>query len=175
MDPMEQPATDLLLIGGRSGSGKSSVANELHHLLAQREVMHAVIEGDNLDSAYPPTWQYKLAEANLQAIWRNYRALGHRKLIYTNTPSVLDSNAFAEAIEGPVQVTGVLLTATDQTIRQRLSLREVGSALAIHLQRSRVRAADLEERCPAWVHRIITDRKSVTDVATEILELIDWI
>lgn len=74
-----------------------------------------------------------------------------------------------------MQVTGVLLTATDQTIRQRLSLREVGSALEIHLQRSRVRAADLEKRCPAWVHRIITDRKSVTDVATEILELIDWI
>jgi energy-coupling factor transporter ATP-binding protein EcfA2 len=54
---------DLLLIGGRSGSGKSSIANELHYLLSEREVMHAVIEGDNLDLAYPKPWRHGLAEA----------------------------------------------------------------------------------------------------------------
>jgi adenylylsulfate kinase-like enzyme len=72
---MELLTTDLLVIGGRSGSGKSAVGNELHHILARRRVMHAVIEGDNLDLAYPPPWRHGLAEANLRAMWRNYRAL----------------------------------------------------------------------------------------------------
>ena len=41
----------LLLIGGRSGVGKSTVAFALHDLLTDREIPHAVIEGDALDLA----------------------------------------------------------------------------------------------------------------------------
>ena len=63
--------------------------------------MHAVIEGDNLDLAYPPPWQHGLAEANLRAMSRNYRALGYRRLIYTNTLSVIRSDALAEVLMGP--------------------------------------------------------------------------
>jgi len=47
-------ATFALFIGGRSGSGKSSVAGEIHEQLSSRGVMHACIEGDNLDLAHPP-------------------------------------------------------------------------------------------------------------------------
>jgi predicted kinase len=169
---LESLVTDLLVIGGRSGSGKSAVGNELHHVLAGRRVMHAVIEGDNLDLAYPPPWQHGLAEANLRAMSRNYRALGYRRLIYTN--SVIHSDALAEAIDEPVCVTGVLLTATNDVVRQRLSLREVGSALEIHLHRSRHRAAELEKHCPVWVHRLTTDHKSVREVADEVLDLTGW-
>jgi N-acetyltransferase len=50
------PSTELLLLGGRSGVGKSTVAGELHHLLAQADVKHALIEGDSLDLAYPAPW-----------------------------------------------------------------------------------------------------------------------
>jgi hypothetical protein len=131
--------------------------------------MHAVIEGDNLDLAYPPPWRHGLAEANLRAMWRNYRALGYRRLIYANTLSVIHSEAFAEAIEGSVRVTGVLLTATNAVVRERLSLREVGSALETHLNRSRQRAAELEKHCPVWVHRLTTDHESVREVAERVL------
>jgi serine kinase of HPr protein (carbohydrate metabolism regulator) len=44
--------TELLLISGRSGVGKSTVAAELHHLLAQAGGKHALIGGDNLDLAH---------------------------------------------------------------------------------------------------------------------------
>ncbi len=81
----------LLLIGGRSGVGKSTVAAEIHRQLAERGVHHAWIEGDNLDMAFPVPWKegHKLAEANLAAMWSNYRALGYIRLIYVNTASVL--------------------------------------------------------------------------------------
>jgi hypothetical protein len=48
----------------------------------------------------------------------------------------------------------------DHSIRHRLGLREVGSALELHLQRSRDRALELDLRSPEWVHRIVsTDAK----------------
>lgn len=47
----------MLLIGGRSGVGKSTVAFALHDLLSARGVQHAVIEGDALDLAYPAPWE----------------------------------------------------------------------------------------------------------------------
>lgn len=75
----------MLFIGGRAGTGKTSVASALHELLSVRRVQHAVIEGDYLDMAYPPPWEHELEEQNLQAIWQNYRALGYRRLIYTTS------------------------------------------------------------------------------------------
>lgn len=36
----------LLLIGGRSGVGKSTIAFALHDLLVERNIRHAVIESD---------------------------------------------------------------------------------------------------------------------------------
>ena len=166
--------TELLLIGGRSGVGKSAAGNELHHLLVERQVMHAFIEGDNLDLAYPPPWEYGLAEANLGVMWRNYQALGHYRLIYANTLSVLFSDQLVAAIDGPVHVAGVLLTATGASVRRRLSAREVGSALELHVRRSEERAVELERHCPDWVNRIATDDRSVIDIARDIAALAGW-
>jgi hypothetical protein len=80
--------SEALFIGGRAGVGKSSVSNEIHIQLFAARVRHCCIEGDNLDLAYPPPWEHHLAERNLAAIWRNYRELGYRRMVYTNTASV---------------------------------------------------------------------------------------
>jgi uridine kinase len=90
--------SEVLFIGGRSGVGKTSVALELHWRLAEQQVKHCVIEGDTLDQAYPPPWEHGLAEQNLSAIWNNYRALGYWRLIYTNTVSVLYTEALTAAM-----------------------------------------------------------------------------
>lgn len=163
-----------LFIGGRSGAGKSTVGNEIHHLLFERKVEHGYIEGDNLDMAYPTPWEHRLAERNLAAMWANYRALGHHRLIYTNTVSVLATRELTEALGGDVTVTAVLLCADDDTTRERLSRREVGTALDLHLRRSRARAEELNEQSPPWVHRVATDRRVVTDIAEEVIALTGW-
>lgn len=84
--------TDAIFIGGRSGVGKSSVAAEASRILARADIRHAVIEGDNLDQAYPQPWRsgLDLAEQNLAAMWANYRAAGYSRVIFTNTVSVLE-------------------------------------------------------------------------------------
>jgi hypothetical protein len=71
-------------------------------------------------------------------------------------------------------VIGILLTAEDESIRHRLGLREVGSALEQQLQRGRDRALELDLRSPEWVHRISTDTKSTTRIACEILDIVGW-
>jgi hypothetical protein len=136
--------------------------------------MHAFIEGDNLDMAFPQPWSDDLAERNLAAMWANYRSLGHSRLVYTNTVSVLEAKALRAALGGDVHVTGILLTATDDTTRERLATREIGSALEWHVEASRERANHLEAESPAWVIRVPTDGRDVADIAREVLDAAGW-
>jgi predicted ATPase len=114
--------TDVIFIGGRSGVGKSSVAAEVSRILARADIRHALIEGDNLDQAYPQPWRdgINLAEQNLAAMWKNYRAVGYSRLIFTNTVSVLQVTELKAALGGETHSSAVLLTSTDTTAAHRL-------------------------------------------------------
>ena len=114
-------ATQLLLIGGRSGSGKTQAASELHALLAGEDVRHAVIEGDYLDLAHPTPWEHHLAERNLAAVWANYRELGYERLIYSNTIAPLQAAELAAAMGDDPVVTVVVLSASNDTLCTRAS------------------------------------------------------
>lgn len=166
--------SEVLFLGGRAGVGKSSVGIEIHTQLSAAGVRHCLIEGDNLDQAYPPPWEHGLAERNLAAMWNNYRALGYRRLIYVNTVSVRFTGGLAAAMGDHPQVIAVLLTASDATARQRLSRREIGTALQRHVERSDVAARELTELCPSWVHRVATDGRPVADIAAELIARTGW-
>jgi predicted ATP-dependent serine protease len=129
--------SEVLFISGRAGVGKSSIGNEVHAQLSAVRVRHAFIEGDNLDLAYPPPWEHHLAERNLAAVWSNYRALGYRRMIYTNTASVRVMDSLTAAMGDSQHVTAVLLTCRDATARQRLAQREIGGALHAHIERGK--------------------------------------
>ena len=93
----------MLLIGGRSGVGKSSVARECHAALGAAGVRHCLIDGDMLDMVSPTPWVHGLAERNPTAMWTNYRILGYRRLIFINSACVLPTEAakHAAAIDEP--------------------------------------------------------------------------
>jgi DNA polymerase III delta prime subunit len=169
--------SEVLFIGGRSGVGKSSVAFEVSRQLVEADVQHALIEGDNLDQAHPQPWRagIPLAERNLAAMWHNYRELGYSRLIYTNTVSVLEIDSLTEAMGGEVQAVGVLLTASDQVATSRLKDREIGSGFDDHVQRSNDAARRLDESAPDGVQRVSTDRRSVADIASQILSITGWL
>jgi len=152
------------------------VAYEVHAQLSAAGVRHCLIEGDNLDMAHPPPWEYHLAEQNLAAMWANYRALGYRRMIYVNTASVFPEviSDLTAAMGDDPHVTAVLLTCSAVTAQQRLTQREIGTALAWHIERSDLMARKLEKRAPAWVHRVATDGQAVADIAAEIIGLAGW-
>ena len=169
--------TDVLFIGGRSGVGKTSVAAEIGRQLVEADIWHALIEGDYMGQAHPEPWRQgiPLVERNLSAMWRNYRDLGYHRLIYTNTASVLNMDSLTSALGGDVTRTGILLTASDDAAAERLTRREIGSGLGHHLEASRRAAAQLVATAPEQVHRIPTDARSVTAIASEILSLTTWL
>lgn len=168
---------EVLLIGGRSGVGKSTVGWEVAAQLAAADVAHAYLEGDTLDAVHPRP-AVDVTAANLTALWRTYAGLGQRRLVYTNTASVLDSamirRALAAAGAAGVHVLGVLLTAADDTANRRLAGREIGSDLDRHVRRSAEMATRLAADAPPWVTRIGTDDRTVTDIAAEIVAYTGW-
>lgn len=168
--------TEVIFIGGRSGVGKTTVAAELSRLLATEDVVHALIEGDNLDQAHPEPWRngIDVAEQNLAAMWRNYRAAGYSRLIFTNTVSVLEMSPLTAALGPDVHAIGVLLTANESTAAHRLAQRETGSGLEDAIKRSSAAAAKLQLTASNVVHRVSTDHREVRDIAAELLEISGW-
>lgn len=175
---LNKSAFDALLIGGRSGSGKSSLGFEVSSQLQSASVAHCFIEGDFLDQAFPaPSGDPSrtlLTEDNLAALWRNFSVRGYHRLIYSNTVSVLEADLVRRAMAREVRFVGVLLTADDATVRQRLEYREVGSQLEAHIARSAAMAEVLEAKCPPWVIRVPTDGRDLIDIAGEVIELTGW-
>jgi gluconate kinase len=171
-------ASQLLVIGGPAGVGKTVVAAEVHAQLAAAKVSHCWIEGDFLDLAYPSPWRagLHLAEENLAAVWANYRRANYRRLIYTNSAAVLApvTRSLALALGDGPTVTAVLLTADEGTLAARLRTRERGSAFSEHLARSTVMAGRLNAEAPVNVSRIPTDERSIVAIAGAVIDLLDW-
>ncbi|MFE2055897.1 AAA family ATPase [Streptomyces sp. NPDC059446] len=171
---------EVLLIGGRAGVGKTTVGWEVSDRLRAEGIAHAVVEGDYLGQVHPPPAGdphcAAITEANLAAMWRNFAALGHHRLVYTNTVSVLPRSApmFERALGTGVRIVRVLLTATDATAVERLSAREIGSALDREIAGSARKARLLDEHAPPDTVRVATDGRTVVEIASEVLALTGW-
>ena len=170
--------TELLVIGGRSGVGKTTAAIALHELLKAAGVKHAVIEGDYLDLAEPAPHEAfptaRLAERNLAAIWSNYRELGYRRLVFTNTVSVVFAHDLARAMGDEPSITSVLLRGTDSTVAERLSGRVTGTILTANISSSARRGRWLDENTPIDAHRLSTDALTPDEIASHLRSIVGW-
>ncbi|MFI1496719.1 hypothetical protein [Streptomyces platensis] len=168
------------LIGGRAGVGKTTVGWEVSALLRAAEVSHAIIDGDFMGQVHPAPegdpHRAEITESNLTAVWANFSRRGYRRLIYTNTASVLPETTgmFERAMGAGVGIVRVLLTASDATARERLVGRELGSELEHELQASVRKARLLDQRAPAEAVRVVTDGRPVVDIAREVVAATGW-
>ncbi|THC45115.1 hypothetical protein [Streptomyces sp. A1499] len=171
---------EALLIGGRAGVGKTTVGWEVSALLRSAAVAHAIIDGDFMGQVHPAPegdpHRAEITESNLTAVWANFTQRGYRRLIYTNTVSVLPEagGMFERAMGGGVRITRVLLTASDATARERLVGRERGSELEQELAGSARKARLLDQRAPENTVRVATDGRLVVDIAREVVAATGW-
>ncbi|MEU6011507.1 hypothetical protein [Streptomyces sp. NPDC047453] len=171
---------EALLIGGRAGVGKTTVGWEVSALLRSTAVAHAIIDGDFMGQVHPAPegdpHRAEITESNLTAVWANFTQRGYRRLIYTNTLSVLPEAAgmFERAMGGGVRITRVLLTASDATARERLVGRERGSELEQELEGSVRKARLLDQRAPEDTVRVATDGRLIVDIAREVVAATGW-
>lgn len=171
---------EVLLIGGRAGVGKTTVGWEVSALLQAAEVSHAIIDGDFMGQVHPAPpgdpHRAEITECNLTAVWANFARRGYRRLIYTNTVSVLpEATGMFERVMGTgVRIVRVLLTASDVTTGERLMRRELGSGLGRELEGSARKARLLDQGAPAGTVRIATDERGVVDIAREVVRATGW-
>jgi hypothetical protein len=88
--------------------------------------------------------------------------------------SVLEARHLSAMMGDGPRVVAVLLRATDATVEDRLSRRETGASLTQHLERSRLRAAQLDTECGPEVERLDTDGLDASAVAEQLLRLSGW-
>ncbi|MEU8825659.1 hypothetical protein [Streptomyces sp. NPDC048636] len=171
---------EALLLGGRAGVGKTTVAWEVSALLRATSVRHAVIDGDFMGQVHPAPDgdpdRSAITESNPTVVWANFIRHGYHRLVYTNPLSVLPHTAgmFERAMGSDVRLIRVLLTASDTTTRERLVRREIGSELQQELESSARKARLLDRRAAAETVRVATDGRTVADIAHEVVAATGW-
>jgi predicted kinase len=167
---------EVLVIVGPAAVGKTSVANELSAQLRAAEVAHAVIDTDALDDVYPvPDEQWRLTERNLAEVWRSFRELGARRLILTGVHMHRESElSWIRRASGVDRLILVRLSASQRTLGERVRRREIGSAHDDQLARTLLQASELAVEGVPQAPVIETDHRTVSDIASEIVELLGW-
>jgi gluconate kinase len=162
----------VLLITGTLGAGKSVIADEIHEQLCVADIPHAMIDLDNLGSAWPRKLDMSLR--NLNAVWDNYRADGIDRLILV---SMLRSREHLDGIRQAVPelvLTVCLVRAPNSTIDSRLRARHVGSDIDGHLRDSS-RYASMLDSAGFEDFRVNNEGRTVPEIAADILMQVGWI
>lgn len=178
--------TQLLLITGPAGVGKSTLSWELSAQLAAAQIAHAVVETDELDRVYPRPGAKELdaiqpgttdvSAINLAAIWSTYRALGHSRLIMSGVMIHLDfDRRWILAAIPDARITVVRMLATEATLLARLAQRETGPRAADQVQRSLQQARRMAGQGAEDVFVLPTDGKAPKDLAGIVLNKTGWL
>lgn len=172
-------AVDILVISGAAGVGKSTVAWEVGRQLQVVNVRHAIIDTDELDRVFPQPETLSelvaLSRRNLEALWESFAELGHTRLILSGVMLDLDADlAWVSASIDSADYTVVRLIASDETLRQRVETREIGSGREEQMKRTLAQAEVLRERSTGRMVEVHTDGRSPVEIAREILDVTGW-
>ena len=169
--------TQVLVVTGPVGVGKSAVAGELSNLLSGADLAHAVIDLDWLRWCHPSPagdpFHTALGFQNLKAVAANYRAAGASRLILVDIVEARLGLADYEAAIPGADILVVRLNATLPTIRARLEGRETGDSLRWHQERAAELLDLMNERAVEDL-LVQTEGKTAAEVAGEVLARIGW-
>jgi adenylylsulfate kinase len=121
------PRVPVLLITGPVGVGKTTTADSVSYLLAQRGVRNACVDLPQIGKAFPAhdadPWNEELIHRNLACMWANFKAAGAERLVVSR---VLETRSglgrIAEAVPG-AEITVVRLRAPLAILHRRIRAR----------------------------------------------------
>lgn len=175
---MDMSDTNLVLISGPVGVGKTTLGEELSGTLESAGVAHTFVDLDGLSKTYPrpedDRFGEKIALKNLGAIWTHAFEQGVRNLIVAR---VIETHEGAKRIEQAVSARRsvvIELGASDETLLGRVRKREIGTGRAWHERRA-LELSGLLKRSGIADVSVDTDRKSVQTIANELHQQIGWL
>lgn len=165
----------LRILTGSMGSGKSAVLAEASDILSLHRIVHAVIDLDSLGFAHLSSGAScdAVMYENLRSVSRNYAALGvHRFLLARAMEDRAELDLCRQAVSATHTVV-CRLTASLETMQQRVKRRELGIARAQFV----ARVAELEailDRARLEDFSVANENRSLSDVALEVLVKVGW-
>jgi len=168
--------TQLLILTGTMGAGKSAVLAEASDILALRHIAHAAIDLDSLGFAHLPPGASTDAVMyeNLRSVCRNYSALGVRRFLLARAIEDRAAlNLCREAVSAAHTVV-CRLTASPEAMQRRVMKRESG----ILQEQFVTRVAELSAILDA-AHledfTVVNGNRSLNEVALEVLVKAGWL
>lgn len=166
----------LLIITGTMGAGKSAVLAEASDLLARRRMAHAAIDLDALGLGWAASEDKndRLMYRNLESVNRNYEAEGVRRILVARAIETREELELCRSAVAAPKVVVCRLTASIETMEQRVAARETGI-----LRREFIaRVAKLNRILDGAALQNFTvqnEDRALTEVAREVLVKAKWI
>jgi adenylylsulfate kinase-like enzyme len=169
-----QLMTQVLILTGPCGAGKTAVGAQVSDILASQGTKHAFIDMDTLRTGCFDTlddpYNVRLGMRNLASVWPNFAKAGATVLVLADVLERReDLHMYEEAIPG-ARLFVIRLDAPVATFHSRLERREVGPSLDWHQKRATELHGLMTERKVADIV-LDTESKSVQQVAQEVLTL----
>jgi hypothetical protein len=166
----------LLIITGTMGSGKTAVLGEASEILALRRIVHAAIDLDALGLAHLPSAAFSdgVMYDNLRSICRNYAALGVQRFLLARA---IEDDAQLKLCRDIIPATNTAvcrLTASIETMKQRVKMRDLGISQLEYIARVAKLNAVLD-RAHLEDFAVANEDHPLTDVALEMLVKAGWI
>jgi adenylylsulfate kinase-like enzyme len=166
-------SVDVLVLHGSPGSGKTTLSRAIAEHLRTADVAHAVIDLDDLSIVHPSPGR-SFARENLKAVWPNYAAIPHLKLVIPSVIADEEERRLLRAAVPGAKFTVCELTAPEAVLKDRVTAREPNE-----YWRSRLRDfVDLyHRRCDLPAIRdfqVSTHDKSIDYAAREVIERAGW-
>lgn len=165
----------MLIITGAMGAGKTSVLGEASDILTQQHIAHAAIDVDALGLAcLPGATNDEVMYRNLRSLCKNYGALGVTRFLLARA---LENRAALDLCRASVSAANTVvcrLTATIETMEQRLKMRESGVSQREYVSRV-VELNGILDRARLEGFSVVNENRSVTDVAHEMLVRAGWV
>jgi hypothetical protein len=164
----------MLILSGSMGAGKTAVMGEVSDLLLARGIQHAAIDLDMVQTPLLPDDQSnQVALKNAAALFQNCHDASIDRFIVA---CAIENRKQLDDLTSAAGATNVIvcrLTATHQTMADRLRVREPGLRQQEFIERARELDAALG-RARLENFAVANDAPSITEVATEILTKANW-
>jgi hypothetical protein len=158
------------------GPGKSSVLGEASDFLAQRQIVHAVIDFDALGLAHLPSAARSdgVMYENLLSVCTNFSSLGVQRLLLARAIEDAARLRLCRDIIAAPNAVSCRLIASIETMKQRVKSRESGISQQEYVARVEELNAVLD-RVQLEDFGVINEDRPLTEVAREVLVRAGWI